>query len=231
VTTIQKGIRGFLLIVPSMTFLLLGATGTAQADINLAVANPSFETLPAAGLPSSCGLGCSYSIAAIPDWTEIGQGGQFQPGFQDGNFTYFNGPSSDGSITVAYSNGGSISQTVAATVQVGATYSLLVDIGSRNDLPDMGGANLLIDGNQYFATGTPAAPGGWTTWTATYTGLAADAGDAITIQLDSAGTQGDFDNVRLTESSTPEPGFYGVLLIGVSGLLGLARMRAKKGIA
>src|SRR5207245_4829356 len=94
---------------------------TGFADV-VSVANPSFEILPPGGLPNSCGPSCFFSVDPIPCWTNVGTSGQFQPGTQDGNFTFFDSLS-DG-ITTAYSNdiGGVISQTVGATVQAGVTY-------------------------------------------------------------------------------------------------------------
>jgi hypothetical protein len=97
----------------------------------------------------------------------------------------------------------------------------LVDIGHRNDYPATGIADLLINGVKYFATGTPAPAGNWSTYTATYTGTAADAGDSITVQLNASGAQGDFDNVRLTDNlnSVPEPGFGVILGLGFVALI------------
>jgi len=98
-----------------MGLLTLMATAASAGPIT--VNNPSFETLPPGGLPIGCGTGCSFSEAAIPGWTNGGFSGQFIPGTQVGNFFAFN-TIPDG-ITVAYSNGGTISQTVGATVQAG----------------------------------------------------------------------------------------------------------------
>jgi hypothetical protein len=200
--------------------LLLLGCGTAWANVNIAVNNPSFETLPGGGLPfTSCGVGCSYSIDSIPGWTNSGNTGQFRPGSSSGNLAYFNYVP-DG-ITVAYSNGGTISQTVGATVQAGVIYTLSVELGNRSDngggYANQGSADLLINGHQYVATGVEAALGTWTTWTAYYTGTIADAGKSITIELNALAPQGNYDNVSL--SATPEPGFYGALALGMSGLL------------
>jgi hypothetical protein len=190
------------------------------------VANFSFETLPAGGLPTACGAGCSFSVDAIPGWSNAGDSGQFQPG-NPANTTFFNtlpaGP------TIAYSNVAAppISQVVSPTVVTGVTYTLMVDLGARKDnVPFAAAADLLINGNHIAAIGTAPAAGDWSTFTATYVGLAADSGKSITIELLSSGVQGDFDNVRLSDSTVvPEPA--GITLLGL-GLVGLSVFARRK---
>lgn len=177
---------------------LLLPAGIASASA-IPVSNPSFATLPAGGLPIFCpGTGCGYSEAPIPGWVNSGQSGQYQTGTQDGNFLVFN--TIPEGITIAFSDGPTISQTVAATVQSGVTYTLMVDIGYPKVAAFDGTADLLVNGTQYFATGTTPSPGNWSTFTATYTAKPSDVGDSITIQLNSYGFQADFNNVRLTAS-------------------------------
>ena len=212
---------------------LLVLVTTAALAAPITVNNPSFEILPPGGLPIGCGIGCSYNEGSIPDWTNSGFSGEFIPGTQVGNFFAFN-TIPDG-ITVAYSNdnGGIISQTVGATVQAGVVYTLQVDLGWRNDVPAfIGTANLLVNGKQYLATGATPLQGNWSNFTATYTGLAADVGDPITIQLDSIGEQSDFDNVRLADnlaSTVPEPGSVDILGAALIGVLAFARRKRASG--
>jgi hypothetical protein len=197
---------------------LVGAAGIAHAAA-IGVANPSFETLPVGGLPSGCGLGCSFSIDSIPGWTNSGVSGQFQPGTGAGNTAYFN-TLPDGQ-TIAFTNFGPITQTVGATVVPGVTYTLMVDIGARNDLPGLGTADLLVNGIPYAAVGVAPTNGNWSTYTSTYVGLPADAGSAITIELQTTGSQGDYDNVRLsdsTKSAVPEPSTLGLVAVVLLGL-------------
>lgn len=109
-------------------------------------------------------------------------------------------------------------------MQAGLVYTLLVDIGCRNDAPCLGTADLLINGNQYAASGVLASPGNWSTFTATYIATGADVGSSITIELGTTGFQGNFDNVQLSSdvpSATPEPvsmGLVGVALAGIAML-------------
>lgn len=195
-------------------FVASGFAGVFPID----VANPSFETLPRGGLPGFCGTGCSFSAGAIPGWIDTGQGGQMQPG------TVFNFVP-DG-ITTAWSNGGTIEQTVSAKVVDGATYTLTVDLGQRNDGPSFAAsADLLLGGGTVIpAIGNPPALGNWSLHTATFTGTAANAGEMITIQLNSSGVQGNFDNVHLT-TTVPEPS--SMLLLG-SGVLVLVQGLRRK---
>lgn len=209
--------------------LVFASTGLASV---IPVNNPSFETLPSGGLPIPGYLGGSYSIAVIPGWVGTGYSGQFQPGGPSGKVPngYYN-TLSDGPTEAYIATSEVISQTVGATVQTGATYTLLVDIGARLDLRFLGAADLLINGNQYVATGVENL-GGFATYTATYTGLAGDAGDPITIQLSSSGQQGDFDNVRLSctgpcgsGSTVPEPSEIVLLGPGLSAFYFIRRRR------
>jgi hypothetical protein len=105
--------------------LFLDAPAEAGA---IAVNNPSFETLPAGGLPNTDGCGsvpgCAYSIDQIPGWTVTGElTGQFQPGTTPNMF--FN--SLPDGPTIAYTNDGSITQTVSTLAAAGVTYTLTVD--------------------------------------------------------------------------------------------------------
>jgi hypothetical protein len=198
----------------------LAAALPAEATI-ISVANFSFETLPAGGLPNGCGTNCFYSVDAIPGWTNAGDSGQFQPG-PPATVTYFD-TLSDGP-TNAYSNGGDITQIVT-TVQVGAIYSLLVDIGNRFEQSEAGSANLLVNGNLYAGFFlNPPPEGGWGTEEVLYTGLAADAGQPLTILLRSSGAQGNFDNIRLT-SAIPEPSTLALFAAGLVSLLAMRRRR------
>jgi len=223
--------RKYLLIGLSLACASF-APGTASASL-ITVNNQSFEILPDGGLPIPYPGGGHFSEGPIPGWTNTqtdGATGQYQPGAIPGaEYNYL----PDG-ITFAYSNGGTISQTVGATVNAGDVYTLSVDIGNRADLPGgLGTVDLLVDGVQYAATGTQAASGGWSVYTAIYTGLSADAGDSITIELHGSSGQGDFDNVVLDDSPgpgspTPEPGTAGVLGAGLGSLMRVVRRRRAK---
>jgi hypothetical protein len=149
---ISRGFTGYGVL--SLCFLT-----TPIPAANIPVENPSFETLPDTGLPFGCGTGCSYSMEVIPGWTNIpflGKGltsGQFRPGTDVGNTTYFESLS-DGP-TSAYTSNGCIVQTVAATVMEGVTYTLVADVGWRRDASPTGVPRLVINDVFYDGVGTP----------------------------------------------------------------------------
>jgi hypothetical protein len=206
-----------------LVLFVMGGFLTKGAASPIPVGNPSFEDL---GAPlntwTPCRApytGCFYNFGAIPDWASSANNasGQQQPGTSG---PYLSVPST----TIAFSNGATLSQTVAATVTPGVTYILTVELGHRIDDPFTASADLLVGTNVFTAIGTAPSAGNWSPFTAEFTGTAAEAGDPITIQLLSSGSQGAFDNVSLTASAaaTPEPAYLGVVGIGLAGLLAFA---------
>jgi hypothetical protein len=208
-----------LALAVSSVFLSNGA-------IALPVVNSSFEILPPGGLPFGCGTACSYSEDVIPGWINTGTSGQFQPGSASGNFAYFN--SVPDGLTVAYSNGGTISQAVG-TATAGVTYILQVDVGARNDgFHAPATVDLMIGANDHFAVGIYPTDGNWATYTLSYTATLADQGALMSIVLGTPFAQGDWDNVRL--SAVPEASTWGMMLIGFASV-GFVAYRRKSGSA
>ncbi|MGH9582684.1 MAG: PEP-CTERM sorting domain-containing protein [Bryobacteraceae bacterium] len=231
-------VRTVFLASVSLAFAL----ASAKADV-ITVDNPSFETLPASGLHATAGCvtrTCVYDIGPIPNWTNTGVSGQWQPGGPSGTgLSWYNSVPSPTIAFTSYpdssTSGPTISQIVSATVVDGGVYTLSVDVGHRSDdvafTPDPG---LLIGGVFYAATGVDPGSGNWDTWTATFTGSAATAGDAIEIELSSSGGgQGNFDNVVLTGtpvgSAVPEPASDGLLALGLCGLIVLPQLYRRAG--
>ena len=202
-----------------LLILVLGSVVVpARADIT--VMNPSFEvTNP---LTLLCGSGCAFNFGPIPDWTLTGQGGSFQS-----NSSIFNLPLPDGSSIVAYSNGGTISQTLTGTTLTPDTiYKLSVDVGFRlNGAVDVTTYSIaLYAGGVLLASLPPGTSndvipiGTFADETVTYTSGATVLPGDLSIVLSSDGQQADFDNVRLTASTIPEPSSLS-LMAGALGLL------------
>ena len=182
----------------ALLLVTLWRAPNASAQSPIPVANFSFETLPSGGLPINTGAG-PFSLGSIPGWTNGGNSGQWHPG------SYFNYVP-DG-ITVAYSNdpGGTISQGVG-TVAANTMYTLQVDLGFRKDgLDSLGAVALIVGSTPIQATGVAPTIGNWSTFTATYSSVAADIGKTLTIRLTATGLQSNFDNVRLNASSIITP--------------------------
>ena len=196
--------------------MILFAQGVAWGT-PLTVLNPSFE------YPALSPAAWNFTIS---DWVQSGQSGVWYPGAG-----YFNGLPPDGN-QVAYLNGAGtvISQTLTATPLLpNATYTLQVDLGSRLDTyPFPPGTTVaLYAGNNLLVSDSPSAPtqGYWKTDTVTFTStsITPGIGQNLKIVLTSAGTQADFDNVRLNYVPLPPT----VLLLG-SGLAGLGLLRFRR---
>ena len=106
---------------------------------------------------------------------------------------------------------------------VGTKYTLNVDVGTRKDQPGTGVVQLLVGTTPITAVGVAPTPGNFSTFTATYTGVAADAGKSLAILLSATSSQGDFDNVRM--DATPEPASAFLLGLGLAGVSLLTRRK------
>ena len=203
-----------------LVVLTLGSIAPAAKADTVAIQNASFETTNP--LNFGCGSGCSFNLGPIPGWTTTGQSGSFQP-----SSTYFALPLPDGNI-VAYSNGGSISQTLAASLTPDTIYTLSVDVGNRLDgeVTDYSIA-LYVDGTllSSLSSSNGVIPAGtFADETVTYTSGAVVPAGNLSIVLTSGGVQADFDNVRLTASTVPEPSSLS-LLAAALGLMVLVFRR------
>jgi hypothetical protein len=191
------------------------------------IANNSFET-PIVTTPS----GFISSTGPVEGWTFTGA----QQGFADptkghdfGNSWY--GPSPSPAIIpdgnqVAWSNGGTISQKLSATLQTNTVYTLRAFVGNRLGLNFPGYNIELYAGGNFLASnsGVPPTDGSFGYVTVDYTsGISVTPGQALQIRLTSNGVQTNFDNITLDAASIPEPsailGLLGFGLLGIASKL------------
>ena len=219
-----------------IALFLLVSQGLASP---IGILNSSFEIPYCAGTTDP--------VTCMPDsWTIYDPPGVFSGAFRPLSTAWDSIP--DG-VQVAFSNGGTLTQTLAATIAPSTTYTLSVWVSQRwsagTFLPDI----QLLGGSTALITMTNSNPGGvaptrnpdgtfsWEDWIMSWTSSSADPliGQTLSIVLGSHalvgvdGTQTDFDNVSLTANSgevllttNPEPGMS-VLVAG--GLMGLVIRR------
>jgi PEP-CTERM motif len=207
-----------LLAILALSFI----AAPASAD-TIAIANQSFETV-ALGSPLnlSCGPLCTFNVGPIPGWMTMGESGTFQPGP-----TLF--ASVPDGTKAAYTNGGSISQTLSATLSPDTTYTLTVDVGHRLDgfvtnytIELLAGSmvlNSFSDSNGMITAGTFAPE------SVSYTTGAMPLMGNLGIELISNGIQTDFDNVTLSATPVPEPGTLALLATGLGLMFFIFRRR------
>ena len=207
-----------------LTILILGAVALQAGPVS--ITNPSFET---GTLPNPCtGSGCTWSWT-VPGWDVNGSAGEFHPS------STFITQVPDGSV-VAFSAGGTISQSLSTALAASTLYTLKVDIVSRLDGYVAPATVQLFAGNTLLATGNGVQPtaGTFLTSTATYQSSATDPsiGQNLKIVLSASGNQADFDNVRLNADAAtgiPEPSSVAFLLIGgIAMAAGMRRARSRK---
>jgi len=207
-----------------LSILVLGFTTAPAFADNIAIQNASFENFNPLNL--SCGACGTYNLGPIPDWTITGgEAGSWQPG-----------PASLTSVPdgtkVAYSNGGTISQTLTASLLADTFYNLSVDVGHRLDGPNGYATTFIIslfagDALLKSITGSNSVitMGTFATQSLDFTSNATVPSGNLAIVLSSVGPQSDFDNVRLTATSVPEPGSLTLLAAGLGLALFVFRRR------
>jgi hypothetical protein len=221
----------FISLALFLSILVLGFTTSSIFANSIPIQNASFEiTNP---LTTPCGTGCAFNGGPIPGWTTVGgQQGTWQP-----SSAYFTSPVPDGSL-VAYSNGGTISQTLSASLAANTAYTLTVAVGNRLDaitnnfattyiIQLFAGSTLL---NSITGSNTLIPLGTFLDVSFNYmSGVTFPSGN-LSIVLSSIGPQSDFDNVRLTANaiSVPEPRTLTLLAAGLAMMLLAFRRRASQ---
>jgi hypothetical protein len=216
----------FISLALFLSILVLGFTTSSTSANSIPIQNASFEiTNP---LTTPCGTGCAFNGGPIPGWTTVGGlQGTWQP-----SSAYFTSPVPDGSL-VAYSNGGTISQTLSASLAANTLYTLTVAVGNRLDavvnnlattyIIQLFAGNTLL--NSITGSNTTIPLGTFMDVSFNYlAGVTVPSGN-LSIVLSSVGPQSDFDNVRLTATPVPEPGSLTLLVAGLGLALVMLRRR------
>lgn len=218
---------GLFKIAIASSFLVIVPQGQVKAAL-LTVANNSFET-PIVTAPS----GFISSTGSVGGWTFTGG----QQGFADpvaahnaGGSWYGSSPGiiPDGN-QIAWSNGGTISQTLSGTLQTNTVYTLSAFVGNRLSVNFPGYSIGLYAGGNLLASnsGVTPADGTFAPVTVSYTsGISVTPGQALEIRLTSLSgfqAQTNFDNITLDAASIPEPsailGLLGFGLLGIASKL------------
>ena len=226
-------------------------TATSRGD-SIIIQNPSFEALtgsnpaffdssgnllPGHGSETVVNSGNSTvfeTATPIPAWQVTGGAGGT---FNYNGTSYFSPAASDGS-NVAWANEygsthTSISQTTAATYQVGVAYELNVDVSYAIGVPKPGFTISLYAGTTLVASAIDSVsitPGTFSTVTlnASVNSGSDAVGQPISVVLASSGpapkgTGVVFDNVRLSATTVPEPSTWVRAGIGLLGMVAAGR--------
>ena len=180
----------------------------------IGIVNPSFET-PGVGAGDGSYV---YLAGPVDGWTY--NGGAGVSGNSSG-FTNGNAPAPDGGQVLFLQNTGTASQTLSG-FQSGYTYTLSFDMASRQNYGfDPTQVLQVTLGTQTLFSGLPFINSpNYEVETVSFT-----ASGSQTLEfagLDAGPDSTDFvDDVAISDvvSPTPEPGFYGLLALGLGGLV------------
>ena len=186
----------------------MGFLAATSASAAITLTNPSFEagsTSPPAGWLTDVGGASRNGNASLP--------------------------STDGIRDVWTNTGYTVYQTVGEVIQLGTTYTLTIDIGTRGWATATGTFRLYGDAGFATAIGGAESAVAVTTdntWitdqSVSFTATAAEAGQLLGVSFGTtAGTQNEWDNVRLTAVAVPEP--TTTALLGLGGLALILRRR------
>jgi hypothetical protein len=239
-STVVLGTPEMLKKIALAATLALGSlliAGPVWADgVPVAIVNASFESLsnaPTLTCPNV--TNCFYNNGPIPGWTGTLQTGSFHPGALFSSIP-------DGSF-VAYTNSGTISQTLASSVLADTLYTLTVFVGDRTDMIN-GPYTLYLDTilngvttNLCTISGNASkiTPGTFQAETCSYQSTANVPAGNFFLDFANGGGQLDVDDVSLTATSSntnvPEPGSVVFLGLGLMLVLGAGIWSKQKGLS
>ncbi len=219
--------------------LALLAARQSSAGIDVPVTNYSFES-PALTNGDYQGDGNYPAPFTIPGWGSDGANGNGVQNFI-GTGAYGNGSvlpgTADGKQAV-YVNSSDVYQDVGKLL-ANTTYTLTVAAGNQPGYgPGSSGEIELVNGSNAggaLLSGAPVGPNGdpnhplaignFTDFTTTFTTGGSVSGDLTIVLAKTSGNQVDYDNVRLTASTTPEPASLVVWGLVIAGGIVVSRRR------
>lgn len=221
---------GLFKIAIASSCLMIVPQGQVRAA-SIFIANHSFESPP---ITDPSGF-TTISSGTSNNWTFAGGSvqGFLNPGIAEtatpGDHFYGTSPTLPNGNQVAWSNGGTISQTLSATLQANTKYTLGAFVGRRFGESFPGYNIQLLAGTTVLASSgssvTPTA-GTFAPVTVSYTSGSSGSliGQALKISLtSSSGSQTNFDLITLDASPIPEPsamlGLLGFGLLGIASTL------------
>ena len=215
---------GLFKIAIASSCLIIVPQGQVRAA-SIPIANHSFEQPDITNSP-----GYNIVTGTNNNWTFTGTGGFLDPGIAQAaapGFWYGPSPTLPNGSQVAWSNGGTISQTLVATLQANTKYTLGAFVGRRLTEGFPGYNIALLAGTTVLASNNSANPtaGTFAPVTVSYSSGSSSPlfGQALRIRLTSNGIQTNFDNITLDASPIPEPsamlGLLGFGLLGIASKL------------
>ncbi len=200
-------------VTATLTAINISGTGLLSINLDSAGAQTNFDNvrLQAKGLIPITNPSFELDVLAdgtntdgtLSGWTAPAGSGAFNPADAQysGASADTGAPIPDG-VNVAFSNGPIVQQTTVAAVP-NTVYELSVDVGDRLDQPAPGYTITLLEGTNVLGsvdqTDFPLTDGGFVT--ATFTAINTSGTGPLSIKLESAGVQTNFDNVRLESTS------------------------------
>jgi len=223
---------GLFKIAIASSCLMIVPQGQVRAA-SITILNPSFED-PIAPQQGMTGF---YTLGVIDNWFNAPASGRDQGVLNPsksqeltGSDIFYDKPVPDGD-QVAYSNGGTIAQTLVEVLRPNTRYTLSAYIGRRKVLAFPNNSIILLAGGTILASSDSVTPdpGTFLPVTVNYTsGSIGDPliGQPLAIYLSSFDVQTNFDMITLDASPIPEPSaILGLLGFGLLGIVSTLKQK------